>query len=178
MKRKYGLKYNVIQSLPQTRSLPGVCSPGGCKIPRALALYDAWSALQAAVTYHGSSDNVKSYIDNHQAESMALYNRRTQQVTLPRAKLTCIRKPASLFPYDRKSSNPRRFMAVIELPVIDKTSKTVNWGFYCKACRNANECPRHWRVRYDEENFEQHILDCGRIEHGIHQMALNLSGTT
>ncbi|KAH8702829.1 hypothetical protein GQ44DRAFT_631205 [Phaeosphaeriaceae sp. PMI808] len=178
IKRKYGLNYNVIQSLPQMRCLPGVYSPGGCKIPRALALYDAWSALQAAVTYHGSSDNVKTYIENSQAESMALHHRKTQEATEPSSRSSRLRKPASLFPYDRKSSNPRRFVAVIELPVINKTSKAVDWGFYCKACRNANEWPRHWRVRYDEETFEQHILACGSIEHGIHQVPLSLSGTT
>jgi hypothetical protein len=69
-------------------------------------------------------------------------------------------------------------VAVAEIPVIYKTSKAVDWGFYCKACRNANEWPRHWRVRYDEETFEQHILACGSIEHGIHQVPLSLSGTT
>ncbi|KAF1918833.1 hypothetical protein BDU57DRAFT_121433 [Ampelomyces quisqualis] len=96
-----------------------------------------------AVTYHGSSDNVKTYIENSQAESMALHHRKTQEATEPISRSSRLRTPASLFPYDRKSSNPRRFVAVIELPVINKTSKAVDWGFYCKACRNANEWPRH-----------------------------------
>ncbi|KAF1845757.1 uncharacterized protein K460DRAFT_282437 [Cucurbitaria berberidis CBS 394.84] len=169
IKRKYGLNYSIIQSLPHMKCLPGVYSPGGCKVSRAVVLYDAWSALQAAVTYHGSRDNLKTYIEKSHAESMTAYHRRTQEATEANLRLPRLRKPASLSPYDRKSANPRRFVAVIELPVINKSSKVVDWGFYCKACRNANEWPRDWRVRYDEETFEQHLLACGRIENGIHQ---------
>jgi hypothetical protein len=178
IKRKYGLNHNVIQSLPQMRCLPGGYSPAGCKIPKAVALYDASSTLQAAVTYHGSIGYVKAYIDNNQAESMALYHRKTQEATERNSRSSRLRKPATLFPYDRKSSNPRRFVAVVELPVINKASKAVDWGFYCKACRNANEWPCSWRVRYDEESFEQHIAACKITEHGIHQVRLSLSGTT
>lgn len=60
IKRKYGLNGNVIQSLPQMRCFPGVYPPSGCKVPRAVALYDAGSALQAAIFYHSSQDNVKA----------------------------------------------------------------------------------------------------------------------
>lgn len=75
IKRKYGLDSKLIQLLPQMRCLPGVYSPSGGKTPRASALCDAWSALQAAITYHGSSDNVKTYVENNQTASMALHHR-------------------------------------------------------------------------------------------------------
>jgi hypothetical protein len=182
IKRKYGLDSKVIQPMPQMRCLPGVYSPSGRKIRIASALYDAGSALRAAVTYHGSSDNVKTYIENVRSESMALYDRKTREATKPSSRLSRVlsrlQESARLIPFDRKSSNRFRFVAVVELPVINKSSKAVDWGFYCKACRNANKLPRHWRVRYDEETFEQHILACGSIEHGIHQAPVSLSGTT
>lgn len=178
IKRKYGLKYSAIQSLPQMRCLPGVYSPGGCKISKAVTLYDAWSALQAAILHHGSNDNLKTYIENNHAESMTSYHQKTQEATEASSRSSRLRKPATLFPYDRKSTNPRRFVAVIELPVINKASKAEEWGFYCKACQKANEWPRDWRVRYDEETFEQHILACGRIEYGIHQIPSSLTRTT
>lgn len=177
IKRRYGLGPKAIQSLPRMRCVPGVYSPNGGKIPRASALCDARSALQAAVTYHGSNDDVNTYIENSQAASMALHHRKTQEAAESSSRSSRLRKPATIFPFDRKSSNPLRFVAVIELPVISKTSKAVYWGFYCKACRNATRWPRHWRVRYDEETFEQHILACGTIEHGIHQVPSTLSGT-
>jgi hypothetical protein len=105
-------------------------------------LYDAWSALQAAITYHGSRDNLNTYIENSHVKSMTLYHRRTQEGTEAGLGLSRLRKPASLSPYDRKSANPRRSVAIIELPVINKASKVVDWGFYCKACRNSHEWPR------------------------------------
>jgi hypothetical protein len=178
IKRKYGLDSNVIQSLPQMRYLPGVYLPGDDEIPRASALCDARSALQAAVTYHGSNDNVNTYIKNIYAASMALDHRKIQEAAKLGTRLSLVLESVSLFPDDHKFSNPYRYAAVVELPVINKSSKAVDWGFYCKACRGAMKLPRHWRVRYDEETFEQHILAYGSIEHGIHQVPSTQGGTT
>jgi hypothetical protein len=72
---RYGIDHQKIESLPHIKTLVGPYSP--CRrlqsqLSRSHVLYDAESAIQAAVLHHGSLIAVEEYL--HQIEAQFLVN--------------------------------------------------------------------------------------------------------
>lgn len=171
IQRRYGLKKSQMEKVPHLKSLPGTYSSWGTKLSKSTLLYDYRSIIQAAILHHGSRDAVLQYTTN--VLKRLEMNAKTRREKVPRegSDPSPARMPAGLFPYDRKSSNPRRFVAVISLPCLVSAagSMTEELGFHCNGCSNSNERPFHWRRKYTAMSFERHLQECGRINGERHE---------
>jgi hypothetical protein len=170
IKWRYGLDRRKIQILPHMKTLPGIYSPGERKFSRSITLFDFDSILRIAIEHHGSLDAVKGYIADIRNQMREEYASRRESALRAGSDLSRVRSPACLFPCDRKSSNPVRFVAVVTAPCLSKGSAKAEAGFYCKGCRNSNDLPRHWRRRFTAASFTEHLRECGNILNERHQL--------
>ncbi|CZR48372.1 uncharacterized protein FPRO_12982 [Fusarium proliferatum ET1] len=164
--RKFGLERAEVQKLPCLRVIPGTYSPNEKKANETF-LVDYEAALNWAVAHHGSLDAMHTYVTNQNAKRQEDYERRlmqAQQGEGPRH----IRKPPTGDPYDGRSGNPFRFVAIVSAPWLDRSSDTIEWGFHCLGCARSSRLPLHKRRKFIRSSFHDHIRECGNIEHGMH----------
>ena len=106
-KKKFGINFSIIHTLPTMRSIPGKYSVLG-KISREhLSLVDLDSARRAGIALHGSVSAMEQYVSS-----------------MPAPK-----------PFDEMTWNPLRFMAIVQTPWFNRSSQELEWGFHCIACK-------------------------------------------
>lgn len=61
---------------------------------------------------------------------------------------------------DARPGNPGRFLAIINAPVFDLTTRSADWGFHRTLCRDENHKnrPRHWRRKFNMLSFPVHLI--------------------
>lgn len=171
IQRRYGLKKQQLEKVPHLKTLPGTYSSWGTKLSQSTLLYDYTSTIQAATLHHSSRDAVAQHTINAlmrlEIEAKTRREKAPREGSDPRP----ARMPAGLFPYDRKSSNPRRFVAVISLPCLVPAAGSMieELGFHCNACSNSKERPFHWRRKYSAMSFGDHLQECGKINNERHE---------
>lgn len=66
--------------------------------------------------------------------------------------------------FDGKSDNKLRFMAIVEVPVLDPKTGESEQGRYCLGCKNSySGQSRHFRRRFNEHTLQEHVKECGPI---------------
>ncbi|CAD0098538.1 unnamed protein product [Aureobasidium mustum] len=66
--------------------------------------------------------------------------------------------------FDGKSDNKLRFMAIVEVPVLDLKTGESEQGRYCLGCKNCySSQSQHFRRRFNEHTLQVHIKECGPI---------------
>lgn len=66
---------------------------------------------------------------------------------------------------DLTTREPRRYMSIISVPYFTASGRSANWGFYCTKCIDNKEPATHFRNKYTEDGFINHIARYG-INHG------------
>lgn len=67
--------------------------------------------------------------------------------------------------FDGKSGNKLRFMAIVEVPVLNPRTRASEQGVYCLGCKNSHtHRPQHFRRKYNERSFQAHLDELGCIE--------------
>lgn len=65
---------------------------------------------------------------------------------------------------DNKSGNRLRFMAIVEVPVLDPRTGTSEQGVYCLGCKDSHaNRSQHFRRKFNECSFQAHIEEIGRL---------------
>ncbi|KAI0285530.1 hypothetical protein BC826DRAFT_960139 [Russula brevipes] len=141
--RKFGLKLPILRTLPSMKCIRGTYSSNLYKVRSHLAVVDSNCARRASITLHGSISAMEQYVS-----SMAVQD-----------------------PFDGKSGNPLRFVAIVRTPWLNKSPKEPEWGFHCKGCRNSYiSRPLHFRRKFTIGSFKEHLRECGNIRHGEHHL--------
>jgi len=66
--------------------------------------------------------------------------------------------------FDGKSGNKLRFMAVVEVPVLDPRTGVLEQGVHCLGCKNSHtHRSQHVRRKFNERSFQTHIDEFGPL---------------
>ncbi|KID86156.1 F-box domain-containing protein [Metarhizium guizhouense ARSEF 977] len=168
--RRFGLKRAIIQTLPCMRVIPGIYSPNEKKATKT-TLVDYESAFDAGIARHGSLGAMDEFVAGVAAKKLQAYGRRVIQAQQSGSSRRT-RMPPLVDPFDASSGNPLRFVAIVRVPWLNRTSQDgVEWGFYCVGCARSIDFPLHWRRQFTPASFDQHMIQCGDIINGRHQAA-------
>jgi hypothetical protein len=166
--RKFGLAREHLASLPAMRTVPGSYSPREIQIGNRLMLIDHSAARQAGFAVHGSTSAMEQFASDITFEKLEKYRSRKSQQTAGAGTATP-RRPRTEDEFDGRTSNPRRFVAIVRAPFLDVRIGSPEWGFHCAACKMHHYTrPLHWRRKFTEESFKHHITECGEIIDGKH----------
>ncbi|POR35733.1 F-box domain-containing protein [Tolypocladium paradoxum] len=168
-RRKFGLEYGDLKTLPRMRAIRGIYSPNSKRVATRCILVDHESALRAGVARHGSLTAMNEYVAGKEAQKLHAYN---ATVVAAQQSGSCKRRrrPAVLDPFDGHSGNPFRFVAISRVPSVSRASGKVEWGFYCVGCRKSKCRPQHWRRKFTAVSFHEHLKQCGNIRRGQHHL--------
>jgi len=169
--QKFGLNHQILDTLPQMRSIPGIYSPNQKKCRHRLTLVDYDYARRAGIALHGSVTAMEKHVSDIAGQKLQRYRERlSQRPTSPSAPTT--RRPRTEGPFDGKSGNPLRFMAIVRTPWLNRISQDVELGSYCIGCERSYDSyrnrPMHFRRKFTVDVFNEHLRQCGRIENGKH----------
>ncbi|KAG8426320.1 hypothetical protein J3459_008234 [Metarhizium acridum] len=66
---------------------------------------------------------------------------------------------------DLTTGEPRRYMSIISAPFFTSSGRSADWGLHCTKCIDNKEPATHFRNKYTESGFMDHIALFG-INHG------------
>lgn len=169
--RKFGLRSEHLASLPYMKSFPGRYSPRGIKCRQRQTLFDYSTARQTGIAAHGTVGSMEKFASEMASKRLEAYN---TKLALRRTKGTRPRPPRSEDSFDGRCSNPKRFMGIVRAPFFSAQTAFPDWGFHCVACKaHQYGRPLHWRRKYTEHNFQDHVRECGEIIEGKHIPAVS-----
>ncbi|PVI01100.1 hypothetical protein DM02DRAFT_591635 [Periconia macrospinosa] len=125
--RKFGLPSQILRTLPCMKSVPGRYSPGLKKCHNRLVLVDYDSAYHEGVMLYGSASAMEKHVSNVSAQKLEEFNKRVTEEKA-RGSHALLRRPKTSDAFDRKSENPLRFMAIVRIPWLNKSSRELDWG--------------------------------------------------
>ncbi|QPH00841.1 hypothetical protein C2857_004882 [Epichloe festucae Fl1] len=71
----------------------------------------------------------------------------------------------SIWQLDLTTREPRRYMSIISAPYFTSSGRSADWGFYCIKCIESKETAMHFRNKYTEDGFADHMVRYG-VNHG------------
>ncbi|KAF2743113.1 hypothetical protein M011DRAFT_471649 [Sporormia fimetaria CBS 119925] len=179
-RRYYGCSRKVSRSLPSMRSLPGTYSEGARIHLTKMSLVDAEAAIQAGIALHGSSTAVSDYVERIEMERARRIDRRAiGKITMFLSCLFCWNRRSYCW-YFNGIGDPVRFMAVVRTPTLDKATRKLEWGFFCKACQDEYGTQRFFRWVSDSkriytvDSFAAHLKERGKIEEKVTEGGVRL----
>jgi hypothetical protein len=164
--REFGLKSGIVETLPHMLVVPGTYAPNMKKASGTI-LIDYQSALCAGVLLHGSVNAMEKYVSRAKARDMEAYEKRLNASKRSGAR---VRLPYSSDSVDLNSANPFRYVAIVRVPWLDRPAREIEWGFHCSGCENSNRLPLHYRRQFTTLSFDEHLIQCGRIQDGQHSL--------
>jgi hypothetical protein len=96
-------------------------------------LFDHDTAPEAGLALYGSETAMRQNAAAILSDKMDLYESRISQQTAG-TRTTTPRKPQISDEPDNGFLNPKRFMAIVRAPSLDR-SGALEWGFHCAACQ-------------------------------------------
>ncbi|XXG96419.1 hypothetical protein Hte_002701 [Hypoxylon texense] len=132
-----GLPKKKLEHLPHVRSLPGRYTAFRHKSKSRITLFDRQAVLKEALktstrSTAGGLQQLSEFSDRR------------------------------VHPPDRKTREPRRYMSIISAPFFGSSGQSVDWGFYCKRCRDKEPGVR-FRNKYTKDGILDHIRGHGII---------------
>ena len=167
--RKFGLDSRIINTLPRMRVICGIYSPNEKRVGAPSVLVDYESALDAGISLHGSLRAMQKYVADMEAQKLQAYNARVSAAAA--ASITCrMRQPTTSDPFDGKSGNPFRFVAIVNVPWLNRSLQEVEWGFHCVGCEKCCRRPLHYRRKFTAASFHDHLKEVGNIQDREHHL--------
>jgi hypothetical protein len=71
---------------------------------------------------------------------------------------------------DRKTTEPRRHMAIVSAPYFTNAHRPPHWGLYCAGCRDSTERKTFFRNMYTNDEIMDHYQRYGRLVNANEQM--------
>lgn len=150
------------------KTAPGCYSPRNIKVRKGLTLIDHNAARDAGFAVHSSASAMEQYTSNIALKKMQKYQYRKSQLTESTGR-SIPRRPRTEDEFDGYTSNPRRFVAIVRAPYLDRRLGSPVKGFHCVACKvHHYNRPLHWRRKFTEESFKRHVTECGEVIDGKH----------
>ena len=165
--RACGLNREFVTVLTGMRSVPGCYSPNEKICRNRLVLIDPDLAYHAGAALHGSTSAMKRHVLETNSQKWENYRKRIARKESGKLGRNP-RRPPDALAIDGRSSNPRRFMAIVHAPWVDLATNLANWGFHCVGCEKEYRRPLHWRRKYTVDTFNDHLNQCGSISNGKH----------
>ena len=155
-----------IAGLSSMKSVPGRYSPREIKCRTRLTLIDHEAAREAGIAVHGSMDAMVRHTSETTSKRLEQYESRKSS---RRADGPNMRRPRSEDDFDGHSSNPRRFLGIVRVPLLNACTGFPECVFHCIACRTYHYGrPLHWRRQFTRESFDGHIRAYGETIDGQH----------
>ncbi|EHY58003.1 hypothetical protein ABEF92_002930 [Exophiala dermatitidis] len=168
--RRLGVSKTDIKLLPCLKSVPGHYTINRTSCRRRLVLIDTQTALQTSSTVsqsrastggtHGTTLPAEQGLT---ACSSRLIAQRAQEARSRRPDAPRVKGPI-----DTLAQNPRRFMAIVEIPYLNPRTGRAYWGFRCYACNDYFDNVRHSKRQFLIAGFRQHMRQCGGVINGEH----------
>lgn len=152
-KRKFGLSFKKLNSLPHMMSRPRIyCQWRGKLRRRRYRLVDFRSARDCAR-------------ESMDPESLDVTGGQRTALTEPTEHAPYTDEMEDC-PFDRKGENAQRFMAIVRAPHLLHRNSPLEFGAYCELCEEADDCnwPVHWRRRFTKSSFAAHVLECHPLQ--------------
>ncbi|KAL3423934.1 F-box domain-containing protein [Phlyctema vagabunda] len=144
-KREFGLNPKTMRTLPALLSLPGQYTESEKTYRRRTQLVRMLSATAAASMQH--------------EDSSAPYRRPEPSQLVPPPILHQFRERV-----DGHGQNPYRFMAMVRLPALDRSTENLEWGVSCQACclgpRDERRGYYNWNTVYSAAEYVEHFKKC------------------
>jgi len=167
---KFGLDSRIINALPRMRAIPGTYSPNERRVHAPSVLVDYESALHAGISLHGSLSAMQKYVADMEAQKVQAYNAKAAMLQRSGFMQGRMRQPRTSDPFDGQSGNPFRFVAIVHVPYLNRTSQEVEWGFHCVGCKKCCRPPIHYRRKFTAASFGDHLKQFGDIRDGKHHL--------
>ncbi|CAK3945229.1 Cyclin-like F-box [Lecanosticta acicola] len=166
--QKFGIDRSRLLNLSHMKAVPGRYSPNDKLCRKRSVLYDPESAQQAGTAWHGSQEAMRKAAADHLAQKVLEYENRMEEYLSGVIQSKPRRPTGSPEEHDGRSSNPRRYMAIVRAPSLAEGISIS--GFHCTGCqREYRSRPLHWRRKYTDETFRTHIQQGGVIRDGRHE---------
>lgn len=166
--RMFGLSRRDLESLPQMKSLPGTYSIKRRIRRDQLKLVDYESARNSGIKLHGSLDAMEEYVSNLSRQKAEMLQERNSATSSG----SVSRRPPTVAPFDGQAGNPLRFMAIIKIPWLNRSSHVIEPAHYCLGCEIFVEefYPQnpHFRQKFTVYTFDAHLREYGSITNGRH----------
>ncbi|KAL9625317.1 MAG: hypothetical protein Q9160_000380 [Pyrenula sp. 1 TL-2023] len=155
--RKFGLDSRIMKTLPRMRVIRGTYSPNEKRVCAPSVLVDYESALHAGISLHGSVSAMLKYVADMKTQKLDKYNTRMAAVRRSGSITRRTRQPQTSDPFDGQSGNPFRFVAIVRVPWLNRSSQEVTWGFHCVGCKKSCRPPLHYRRKFTAFSFDDHL---------------------
>jgi hypothetical protein len=168
--RKFGINRQIIRTLPCLESIRGEYLLEKERHRFHITLVDRESAYRAGVVLHGSPDAMEQYASNELAQELQEFDQKVSEAAAKgyRSSIYHWRRPRTELS-DRRSGNPRRFMAIVRIPWVKRISQELEWGFHCLGCQNLSHSRQmHSRRKFTVTTFMEHLRECGNIRDEEH----------
>lgn len=145
-KREFGLNSKTMRTLPTLLSIPGEYTESERTYQRRTSLVRLLSAA-AARSLQQEKLNASRPLERSvlQLSQSSISHQLLQQS-------------------DRHGQNPYRFMAMVELPFLDRRNGNLDWGVSCQACRLGPRDERrgyhNWNTVYSTTGYVEHFQKC------------------
>ncbi|KAI0156901.1 hypothetical protein GGR57DRAFT_74076 [Xylariaceae sp. FL1272] len=156
-----GLDKETLQAIPSMKPVPGVYGPSRISLysPRR-RFYDFDAALQAGIAMYGSEEAIRK----HERREVKAYNEeyraklKANGQTVPRRGPRQVQRRST--PWMLDTHNPRRWMAVVRTPWLDKSKRESILGSHCAGCNDG--------ILYIGDEIEEHASQCKKIKVGAY----------
>lgn len=170
--QKFGLDRSILNTLPRMRSIPGKYANNPKKCRERLTLVDPESARRAGIALHGSVAAMEDHAWDIAGQKMLRYEVRLAQLSAGLSGSSTTRRPRIEGPFDRESDNPLRFMAIVHMPWLNRTTQDIELGSFCVGCEGSYNAhrnkPMYFRRRFNVDSFNAHLKECGSIKDRKH----------
>lgn len=153
------------------RVICGTYSPNMKKVRAPSVLVDYESALHAGVSLHGSLSAMHKYVEDMETHRLQAYSMRVAALQQSGSTIRRMRQPLTSDPFDGRSGNPFRFVAIVHVSWLNRSLQEVEWGFHCVGCKKSCRPPLHYRRKFTAASFDDHLKQCGNIQDGKHHLS-------
>ena len=162
VRRRFGLTFAQLKSVPRMRSLPGCYSLEMKNCIRRVTLYDPKSAVGAGIDAHGSEEKMLNFVTKAQTELEANYQDRLIDWEKRGRMGRQPRQPRNWLGPEYLTRS-ERYMAVIRFPYLNAATRKSERRFQCWQCymsKLRGDYSPYGRQTFNIETFKEHLKTC------------------
>ncbi|KAH6652892.1 hypothetical protein BKA67DRAFT_593057 [Truncatella angustata] len=131
---KVGLDSQIINTLPRMRVIRGTYSPNVKRVA------------------------MHKYVADMETQKLQAHNARVAAVQQSGSITRRMRQPRTSDPFDGQSGNPFRFVAIVQVPWLNRSLQEVIWAFHCVG------------RKFTAASFDDHLKQFGNIQNWKHHL--------
>ena len=164
-----GLSAKDVSSLPTIRTIPGMYSWLSKKHRRRIRLIDRRAAERAELKQHGSREQMEKAAITLKDDILERWRKKKRQCESRSTLGLTLRTPTrpNFSPFDGNEGNPHRFMGILRVPWLNRSTGGTEHGLSCAGCLDGESTnldtyrrSLDWRRLYSREGFLEHVSKC------------------